>query len=393
MTLSPLHVRIELDRLRCHEEGAGWGSAEPYLWSAFFKMDGETVVMGDDLFLRGRATVVPTPAGYGHPSDADVHAGEDVGVPPAIGEFQTTLKPIPVPDRVRGPDGVEHVGGVAGIAVVLIEKDCAGSSVVEWDHAALDRFVRRTIDDLIPTVGITSPDAGADVLRDFSRHTQLALASALEAARGGSDHFMRELRSDNQIGHGIWTFTHERLAREKSLSISQRWTNDGDWELVGEVNATSTCPAEAVIDVLGALGVLRDDEVRLATAGAREFRQALGGQLGAWWDLAARNGPAIACILRRNPDLTARSARTLFVELSSAVLRDGPLPDEFIKQTSLLLESFVDAGPRQLRIDAKAALAILPWLQGLAPSQAARVLREQPPTRKLKGVARPTALR
>lgn len=389
MAQTPVHVRIELDRIRCHDTGDGWGDAEPYLWSAFFKVDGDSVVLGDDLLLRGTATIVPTPAGHSHLGDADVHAEDDLEIPPAIGQFQTTLTPIAVPDRVRDL-GVEQVGGVAGIAVVLIEEDAAGLGV-EREHAALDRFVRQTIDDLIPNLGIADPDATADDIRGFSRTAQLAVAGALEGAHGPGGRFVRRLRSDRQIGHAVWTFTHERLTHDVPISFSQRWRTDGDWEIFGEANATSTCPADAVIETLRTLGVLQADEARLAFAGAREFRKhPFSGQhaLGTWWDLAARNGPAIATILRRNPALTRRSAQTLFGELCSAILNDGPLPDEFIKNAGRLLESFVHAGPRQLRIDAKAALAILPALQGLSPSQAIGVLREQPPTRKRRGVVR-----
>ena len=52
MARTPLQVDIALDHIHCFKQ-SDWGSAEPYLWTIFFKIDGDTVTMGDDLFLHG----------------------------------------------------------------------------------------------------------------------------------------------------------------------------------------------------------------------------------------------------------------------------------------------------------------------------------------------------
>lgn len=92
-----LQTYVSLDRIHCYDEGDGIGSAEPYLWTVFSKVDGDTVVLGDDLFLHGTATVVTTPGSHGNLGDSGVDGGDTVAIPAAIGECQTTLKPIPVP--------------------------------------------------------------------------------------------------------------------------------------------------------------------------------------------------------------------------------------------------------------------------------------------------------
>ena len=51
-----LDVSISLDRILCIDEGDGPGNAEPYLWTLFFKIDGDTVKV-DALNLRGTVTV------------------------------------------------------------------------------------------------------------------------------------------------------------------------------------------------------------------------------------------------------------------------------------------------------------------------------------------------
>jgi hypothetical protein len=60
---SPLLARMSLDEVRCNEEGDGFGSAEPYLWTMFFKIDGDSVIVGDDTHLKGECTIVAS-AGY-----------------------------------------------------------------------------------------------------------------------------------------------------------------------------------------------------------------------------------------------------------------------------------------------------------------------------------------
>ena len=56
-----LRTHVRLDRIHCIQDGDGLGDSEPYLWSAMFKIDGETVVVGPDLKLHGTCTFVPTP--------------------------------------------------------------------------------------------------------------------------------------------------------------------------------------------------------------------------------------------------------------------------------------------------------------------------------------------
>jgi hypothetical protein len=109
--------RDEIRSLHCHEEGDGFGSSEAYLWTIYFKIDGDSVFLGDDLFLHGNCSLFPTPGSHGNLGDSDIDAGDDVPVPSTIGEFHTMLNPIPVPAWVRDVFGVEDIGGVVGVAV------------------------------------------------------------------------------------------------------------------------------------------------------------------------------------------------------------------------------------------------------------------------------------
>ena len=55
--MNDLKIDLKLDRVHCHDEGDGPGNAEPYLWTVFWKVDGETVVVNSDgpspVFVQG----------------------------------------------------------------------------------------------------------------------------------------------------------------------------------------------------------------------------------------------------------------------------------------------------------------------------------------------------
>ena len=116
-----LDVWVRLDRIHCFDEGDGWGSAEPYLWPVFFKIDGETVSLTESLTLSGTATVVGTFGNHGNLGDTDVDAGDDLAIPEALGSWSTVLKPIPVPGSLSGL--IDDVAGTVGVVAVLMEED------------------------------------------------------------------------------------------------------------------------------------------------------------------------------------------------------------------------------------------------------------------------------
>lgn len=385
MARNPLQIQLELDRIRCYDEGDGWGSAEPYLWTVFFKVDGDTVALGDDLFLHGTATVVTTPGSHGNLGDTDVDAGDTVIIPSAIGEFTTTLKPIPVPEFVKSL-GVEDVGGVVGVVTVLMEEDNVSHSGAEAGHAALNTFVQQAINSLIPTLGVTHPEVTDEDIAALTAGAEGAIANAIKAAQSGWDNFVSWLNADDQIGNKVFTFSHDSLAADGSQSFSERWKNEGDWELFGHITATQTCPAEAAIAILQGLGFMSKDVQRTSIEAVREYRakQFAGNrELGEWWRLAERNTAAITDVLRSDPDTARSKLAPVLTELMKAAANPrAPIPDSAYASLEGVLQTFVTKGSRRLRIDAKTALGVLPKVRGKDLSTAAALLAKEPPTRK-----------
>ena len=112
--------------------------------------------------MSGTCTFVPTPGNHGNLGDTDVEAGDDVGIPSAVGESGFTLKPIPVTDRARKkllekygeallPEVLDFVGGGATIGVVaaLNEEWGTPANAVEAGHVTFNRTLEDGINGFL----------------------------------------------------------------------------------------------------------------------------------------------------------------------------------------------------------------------------------------------------
>src|SRR5947207_4942237 len=141
--MNTLDVHLKLNNVHCFDEADGPGSAEPYLWTVFFKIDGDTTVVTPSSALQGTATVVTTPGNHRDLPNHDVDPGETVPIPAVIGEFNTRLKPIPLQQPIGT---LTEVGGVVGVITVLMEQDNTPNAAIAQGHLALNKAVRDALD-------------------------------------------------------------------------------------------------------------------------------------------------------------------------------------------------------------------------------------------------------
>jgi hypothetical protein len=169
-----LQTLISLDRLHCHNTAEILFSDEPYLWTAFVKVDGDTLVLdliGDrpdaelteeDLYLRGRCSFVAGSGSHGNLGVSDVDEGEDVAIPSTLGdlplgEFGGTLKPIPLTDRAKQklrdrfpeisiPDAVN---GTVAVVVVLADENSLSDAAAEAGHATFKTALERELNGFL----------------------------------------------------------------------------------------------------------------------------------------------------------------------------------------------------------------------------------------------------
>ena len=236
-----LNIEFKLDRIHCHDEGDGPGNAEPYLWTVFFKVDGDTVVVNSDdignIFLQGPPTVVTTPGNHGNLGTSDVDEDDDVNVPAIIGEYRTVMKPIPLTTPVLGKT---EVGGMIGCIVVLMEEDNTSDSDAGRGHERLDSAVRDQLTQVMGTLGISKLEPTEEDINAMTDRIGSAVKSAIQDGVGVVEWLLGFGNMDDQIGSGVFRFTHGSLESSAGAPIpfGRRWDNEGDWELFGHIKAT-----------------------------------------------------------------------------------------------------------------------------------------------------------
>jgi hypothetical protein len=127
-----LQTLISLDHLHCNSE-ADPGSGEPYLWTASFTIDGDTL-------RNGPFVIVTSPGSHGNLGDSDVDAGDDVPIPAELGERRFTLTPMP-------GDGSRD--SWVGVVVALLESNWTTDAAAEAGHVAFNQTLEQAIGRLL----------------------------------------------------------------------------------------------------------------------------------------------------------------------------------------------------------------------------------------------------
>jgi len=251
--MQDLNIEMKLERIHCHDEGDGPGSAEPYLWVVYFKVDGETIVVNTDgpnpAFLQGPPTIVPTPGNHGNLGVNDVDEGDEFPVPAIIGEYRTVMKPIPLTTPLLGKT---EVGGMVGCLVVLMEEDGTPAAAIARGHEALDRSVRDKLGEFLGTLSITKQEPTDEDIAALSDQIGEAVKSAIGDGVSVLQWIGAFGNMDDQVGSAVFRFNHGGLEAAGGVPIpfGRRWDNEGDWELFGHIKATPIPRRDSCCDEL-----------------------------------------------------------------------------------------------------------------------------------------------
>lgn len=238
---------------RSYHEDDGPGDAEPYLWTVFFKIDGDTVEKAKvtvDFTGEGSISVefVGTPlvrrtdSRHENLASSDVGTGDDVAIPPAVGMWDFTLRSIPVTLNST----TIQLPGVCGVSMVLMEQDNTPDDAINAGYTELLRGHQAVLSGLAPLLSMgISPQ-----LKGLIEHA----VKGVIASNLGFGGFLGSVSpggNDETIGFKTYIFTQKDLASAPAgIAISQRWTNDdsvpegpqvevgndnGDWEITGAV--------------------------------------------------------------------------------------------------------------------------------------------------------------
>ncbi|MEU4425534.1 hypothetical protein AB0F81_33345 [Actinoplanes sp. NPDC024001] len=234
--MTDANARIHLTTVRCIDESDGPGSAEPYLWTVFFKIDGATASVSRELRLQGRATVVATPGNQGDLPNHDVDDGEIIIVPMALGQYRTRLRPIPL-EQPLGE--ITDVSGVIGMVAVLMEEDNTPASAIAAGHRALNRAVQRALDALIPTLGFGHQEPTDEEIEKMTREIGDTVEAAVRDDVSVWEWLAGLGNMDDKIGSLVVQYSQQELldANNAGIRFRQRFHDQGEWELTGRASA------------------------------------------------------------------------------------------------------------------------------------------------------------
>lgn len=396
-----LDIFIDLSRIICHDEGDGIGDAEPYLWTAFFRISGSDVTLVFDrldftadpvkpiVHLEGQPFMDFHPGSHGNLGNTDVDEGDIVPIPTVIGEFRTLLTPIAIPGDLRelgeslGVEVEDDLPAYVGVAVVLMEEDLVTDDGAESGHTALNNAIRDSIQEIIDTRNYDNAGVSEDDIDALTDGIAGKISDAIQEQQNIFENIWSFLNKDDEIGHKVFVFNTDDLADQTPVALQQRWESNGDWEIQGELIPSVVCPADAVAAALEATAAA-NQEVAYDRKALQYFRdQEMQRYPGTrqWWEIVRRNKGSILSFMMHNP-----AGRDLIFDLlnsAQALVKDPgqKIPDEAFEKGMRLIELIRQTRSRRLRVDISRVQEIAGKVQGLTVREALRVMNDLPPSR------------
>lgn len=373
------NVDLSLEHLICHDEGDGWGTAEPYLWACYFKVDGDNYAVQPGSGLIGAPHISSRNGKHGNLGDTDVDAGDAVPIPEEIGFWHTQLKPIPVNDPfIRSLVG-DNLPGIMGVVVVAMEEDGWPDDLAEAGYQAF-------VDGVY--LGVTKVAAGFQ--HATSKPTKEEIDAAVAGVKASVGTSVKAAvknamsgwqlawygtfgNNDDEIGSEAFTTDSDELAAKVTIPISRRWGSDGDWELQGRFRGLPdiSCALENLFRSFSASGT---DAPMNTLRAFRDgpFRRYPG--LGAWWDEFRNLAPALVEAAVDNPRLQDALGAALREGADVLTRPDAEVSPELLDNLRTVIGSVEGRVSRRGAKVLRQANALVERLRGLRSAQAVEVI-------------------
>lgn len=237
MDLQALKIKLELEKIICRDEADGHGKAEPYMWTVFFKLDGNKLSLNEQLKLDGEGDITTTPGSHNNLGVRKAKAGDIIKIPAKIGQYNTQMKPIPVFDALKPvlPNGI---AGIIGVVSVLLEKDHVSKQGAEAGHKALNQGIKEAMLELVKSRTFSNPSVSDKELNMFTKDIIDDTEKAIIKKQNIIQNLWSVINKDDVIGVKVFYFTHEEIQEKAKIYFGERFQNEnGDWTVSGKITA------------------------------------------------------------------------------------------------------------------------------------------------------------
>ena len=257
MDLPPLIVDFKLNALSKTYYVSG-DAPTNYIWTVFFKIDGDTVSVGPLGNVQGTATVIGTPGDHG-----DIFDDGNEGVwpiPASLGAHQFRLWSIPIDPFATSVSGTPSVPATVGCVVLVLEQNDTPDNAVAAGHAALNSSLQQQLNALIPTFNSIHKKVTPADIETIKQKVQDAVTQAIKDALSNWDKILTGLGIISQdtlldhyeVGGSAFIFGQDDLLTAPAgalpmralLTVRGQRTRGGprndvllEWALDGQVTA------------------------------------------------------------------------------------------------------------------------------------------------------------
>jgi hypothetical protein len=212
------------------------------MWNIFFRIDGSCVHLTEQFDLVGEADFFFSPGSHGNLGVSAVTAGSLTIVPPAVGHWDCSLSPIPVPFFNY------QVPPLLGVITVLMEQENVSAKGAEAGHQALNRYVQAAVNEAIRDFHVREIDVENihdSIKAYFARRVEAfvhgiedAVALAVRQAQTVWQNLWALIDQDDLVGFEVRDLSLVELeAAGGQIDLDLRWDTIacGDWQLQGYV--------------------------------------------------------------------------------------------------------------------------------------------------------------
>ena len=248
-------MAIQLKTLRWDElvivtGGGGVGPpdpmAEPYLWTVFFKVDGNSANVTPVLTLSGSATMTFTAGSHGNLRVGQVALGQVIPVPAPLGQWRDQLKPIPVDPAAQPWLKATELPAVFGVVAVVLLHGAVTDDAAEAGHMALNAAIEEAINNVIGSLGLAHQKITQQDVASVTKGISDKVTNAIENHQTWVENLYSYFHGpDIEIGFATWFWSQDQLP---GLDVHQDFSASvgGDvldiWEIDGELDATRVPP-------------------------------------------------------------------------------------------------------------------------------------------------------